>query len=249
MDTTKDAFLDGRLTLEQPAKGYRAGVDPVLLAASVPAREGQSVLELGCGVGAAMFCLATRVPDLSLTGIEVQADYANLCRANATANGVKATIHTADLSAPPAALRGMSFDHVIANPPYFHQARVHPSLNSGKNIAFSGATPLADWLNLAFKRLKPKGWLTLIQDISRLPEVLGALDPRFGSTAVTPLTGRQGRDADRFILQTRKGGLALFNLKAPIALHAGSDHIKDGEDYAPEIAAVLRNGAKFPTRD
>jgi tRNA1Val (adenine37-N6)-methyltransferase len=47
IETTFDAFLGGRITLEQPTKGYRAGVDPVLLAASVPARAGQSVLELG----------------------------------------------------------------------------------------------------------------------------------------------------------------------------------------------------------
>jgi len=43
---TRDEFLGGRLGILQPKKGYRAGVDPVLLAASVPARAGQSVLEL-----------------------------------------------------------------------------------------------------------------------------------------------------------------------------------------------------------
>ena len=52
-DLTRDAFLGGRLYLWQPRTGYRAGVDPVLLAASVPARRGESVLDLGCGVGTA----------------------------------------------------------------------------------------------------------------------------------------------------------------------------------------------------
>ncbi|MFZ2468854.1 MAG: methyltransferase, partial [Parvibaculum sedimenti] len=37
---TDDGFLGGRLQLLQPAKGYRAGIDAVLLAASVPARHG-----------------------------------------------------------------------------------------------------------------------------------------------------------------------------------------------------------------
>ena len=50
-DLTCDDFLGGRLSIWQPRDGYRAGVDPVLLAASVPARAGQSVLELGCGTG------------------------------------------------------------------------------------------------------------------------------------------------------------------------------------------------------
>ena len=51
---TENGYLDGRVRIRQPARGYRAGVDPVLLAASVPARDGQRVLELGCGVGAAL---------------------------------------------------------------------------------------------------------------------------------------------------------------------------------------------------
>ena len=62
--------------------GYRAGVDPVLLAASVPARAGQSVLDLGCGAGVAALCLAARVPGL-LAGLEVQPAYAALARRNA----------------------------------------------------------------------------------------------------------------------------------------------------------------------
>ena len=47
-ELTCDAFLDGRLRLWQPRTGYRAATDPVLLAAFVPARAGQRVLELGC---------------------------------------------------------------------------------------------------------------------------------------------------------------------------------------------------------
>ncbi|PCH69375.1 MAG: methyltransferase, partial [Rhodobacteraceae bacterium] len=59
-DLTWNAFLGGRVQLLQPQSGYRAGVDPVLLAAAVPGRAGQSVLELGCGAGAASLCLAAR---------------------------------------------------------------------------------------------------------------------------------------------------------------------------------------------
>ncbi|WP_348656358.1 methyltransferase, partial [uncultured Sulfitobacter sp.] len=69
---TRDAFLGGKLHLWQPRKGYRAGVDPVLLAATVPAQAGQRVLELGCGVGAVSLCLGARVPGLQLTGVEIQ---------------------------------------------------------------------------------------------------------------------------------------------------------------------------------
>ena len=48
-----DAFLGGRLEIAQPRAGYRAGIDPVLLAAAVPAKAGETVFDLGCGAGVA----------------------------------------------------------------------------------------------------------------------------------------------------------------------------------------------------
>ena len=71
-ELTRDAFLDGRLHLWQPRRGYRAATDPVLLAAFTPAKSGERVLELGCGAGAAALCLAVRVPGLDLHGLELQ---------------------------------------------------------------------------------------------------------------------------------------------------------------------------------
>lgn len=244
-DTTLDAFLGGRLTLEQPRDGYRAGVDPVLLAAAVKASRGQSVLELGCGTGAALLCLGARVEGLHLHGVELQAEYASLCRANAARNALDATIWEADLTTLPADLREMSFDHVIANPPYFHQARTRQSLNTGRDIAFRGPTPIAAWIDAARRRLKPKGWLTMIQKAHRLPEVLQAIDGQMGAITVAPITGRVGRPADRFILRARKGGMTPFVLTSPIVLHDGPDHLRDGEDYRAEIRAVLRDGAEL----
>ena len=95
-----DQFLGGRLTVAQPKTGYRAGVDPVLLAASVPAGRGESVLELGCGVGVASLCLAARVPGLKITGVEIQPDAAILAAQNAQHNGCKLTVITGDIASP-----------------------------------------------------------------------------------------------------------------------------------------------------
>ena len=48
-DITHGHLLDGRVRYAQPAKGFRSGIEPVLLAASIPARAGQRVLEGGTG--------------------------------------------------------------------------------------------------------------------------------------------------------------------------------------------------------
>ncbi|MGL5117305.1 MAG: methyltransferase, partial [Beijerinckiaceae bacterium] len=50
VQTTEDAFLDGRLILTQPAKGHRIGTDALLLAAATDARG--RVCDLGAGIGA-----------------------------------------------------------------------------------------------------------------------------------------------------------------------------------------------------
>jgi tRNA1(Val) A37 N6-methylase TrmN6 len=110
------------LTIWQPRDGYRAATDPVLLAAAVPARPGQSVLDLGCGAGAAVLCLMTRVPGLAAHGLELQPFYAGLARRNAEENALPLVVHEGDLGAMPEALRARDFDHVLANPPFHREA-------------------------------------------------------------------------------------------------------------------------------
>lgn len=245
-DVTQDAFLGGRLQILQPRHGYRAGVDPVLLAASIAARAGQSVLELGCGVGTAALCLGRRVPGLALTGVEVQADYADLARRNAAANDLPVQVITADLRVLPADLRQRRFDHVIMNPPYFDRDTGTAASDPGRDTALGGDTPLAEWLDIGARRLAPKGYLTLIQRIERLPEVLSALQGRLGSVVVLPIAGRTARAPGLFILRARQEGRAPFCLLPALETHIGTAHDGDKDSYTPLVGAILRNGADLP---
>ena len=242
-ELTLNGFLGGRVQLCQPRSGYRAGVDPVLLAASVPAHEGQSVLELGCGCGAAILSLMARVPKLTTTGIELQPAYAELARRNADRNSAKLMVVQADLNALPDDLRQIRFDHVIANPPYFRPGSYSPSVDQGRRIALGEDTPLEDWIDIASRRLAPRAYLHMIQKADRLPDMLAACVGRLGSIEVLPLSPRPGRSAKLVILRARKSGRAAFHLHAPLVLHQGERHVKDGESYSPEVTAVLRDGA------
>lgn len=241
MQLSRDAFLCGRLHLWQPVDGYRAATDAVLLAAACPAQPGQSVLDLGCGVGAASLCLAARVPMLQLSGLEVQPDYAELARRNAAENGMVMQVETGDLAQMPPALR-RSFDHVIANPPYYPKGGTS-SPNAGRATALQvDRVPLAAWVQTAARRLAPRGWLTLICGADGLPEVLAAMGTQLGSASVLPLAPRDGRPALRIILQARKTGKGAFRLLAPFVIHAGPAHDGDRESYTPAANAVLRGG-------
>ncbi|WP_171206062.1 tRNA1(Val) (adenine(37)-N6)-methyltransferase [Ruegeria sp. HKCCA0235A] len=239
-------FLGGRVRLLQPASGYRAGVDPVLLAASVPAKAGQTVLELGCGAGAAILCLSARVPGLQLVGIELQPAYADLARRNSEINGCDLDVIEADLNALPDDLRQRHFDHVIANPPYYRAGAHSPASDTGRSIALGEDTPLIDWITVAAKRLAPRGFLHMIQKADRLPDMLSACEGKLGSIEVLPLSARVGREAELVILSARKGGRAAFLLHAPLILHAGERHEKDGDSYTEAVSAVLRQAAPLP---
>ncbi|WP_319826210.1 tRNA1(Val) (adenine(37)-N6)-methyltransferase [Thalassovita sp.] len=245
-EVTCDDFLGGRVRVWQPRCGYRAGLDPVLLAASVPARAGQSVLELGCGVGVASLCLMQRVAGVRATGLEIQPDYAELARRNAVLNNVAFSVVTGDLRVLPDELRQQQFDHVIANPPYFRREAGTAATDPGRDMALGGNTSLKSWVEVAAKRCRPRGQVTFIQRIERLPELMSAMNEVLGSLEVLPLIPREGRAPQLALIRGRKGGRAEFRLHPGLLVHPGQRHQDGGTDYTPTLQAVLREGAALP---
>ncbi len=248
MTTTTNDYLGGQVRITQPARGYRAGIDAVLLAAATPAKPGQSVLELGCGVGTASLCLAQRVAGISVTGAELQPEMAELARLNARQNGQDMTVYTADLSALPTELRQQSFDHVIANPPYFDREQGFASPDGARETAMGEGIALSSWVKVAAKRLKPRGYASFVHRAERLPDLLAAATGILGSIEVMPLQPRQGRASHLILVRARKEGRAPFRLHSSVILHTGDSHPGDQDHYTSQISAVLRDGAalSFP---
>jgi len=239
IDTTQDALLGGRVVLRQPAAGYRAAVDPVLLAAAVPARPGERVLDLGCGVGAAALALAARLPEVRITGLERDPGLARLFAANIAANAVAGRVEAVagDLLDPPPEIAAGGFDHVMANPPYLAAAHADPPPDPGRRAArLEGAAALADWIAAALAAVRPKGWLTLIHRADRLDHAIAALAGPAGAITVLPLWPRAGAPARRVILRARKG------VRTPAALLPGLV-LHEGEGFTEAAQAILRDAA------
>src|SRR5262245_1281001 len=145
---TDDAFLGGALQVLQPAKGFRSGLDAVLLAAAIAARSGESALEAGLGAGVASLCLARRVSGLTLAGLEADGATAALARGNAQRNALALDVFEGGIENPPEALRQRVFDHVFANPPF---------LEDGEGVGAQGAARAA-------ARMGPQGTLAAFAD-------------------------------------------------------------------------------------
>jgi tRNA1(Val) A37 N6-methylase TrmN6 len=240
---SRDEFLGGQLRLWQPKQGYRAGVDPVLLAASVSAGAGDTVLDLGCGAGVAALCVASRVPGVTATGLEVQPGYADLARRNASENDTELEVVQGDLTRMPDTLKQRQFTHVLANPPYFDRADSTKVSDDGREAGRGEVTPLSDWVEAAAKRCAPKGTVTLIQRAERLPELLTHAARHLGNLEVLPLIPRKGRAARLVLLRGRKGGRAAFRLHDGWVLHEGDSHPGDRENYNAATTCILRLGA------
>lgn len=239
-DITEDSLLGGRVRLRQPARGYRAAIDPVLLAAAVPAREGDRVLDLGCGVGAAALCLLARVPGVSVTGLELQGALARLAAANAELNGLggRFTVIEGDVLAPPPGLAPGGFDRAMLNPPYLAAGTSRPPDDRAHDLATrEAAARLTDWLDAALVLLRPKGSLTVIHRADRLDALLAGLQGKAGEVRVFPLWPASGSPAKRVVVAARK------SVAGPLALSAGLVlHNSDGR-FTRQAEAVLRAAA------
>jgi tRNA1(Val) A37 N6-methylase TrmN6 len=243
---TEDRLLDGRVRLRQPAAGYRAAIDPVFLAAAVPPSGPMSggpraVLDLGCGVGAAALCLLARLTDVTVTGIEVQAELAALASNNALNGWTRRfTVVEGDLAECGVAATRSSpasgFDEVLCNPPHQPAGTAAAPDPAKARATREGALSLDDWAAAALAHLRPKGWATFIHRADRLDDVLAALHGRTGGAIVFPLWPKPRAPARRVLVRVRKGARAPLTLAAGLVLHA-----EDGR-YTDAAQRVLRDG-------
>jgi tRNA1Val (adenine37-N6)-methyltransferase len=234
MEICESWLLGRRVRHDQPRAGHRSGIEPVLLAAAIPARPGQHVLEGGSGAGAALLCLAWRVPGIMGVGVERDPALAELARANARANGFSGlSFRHADLAGP---WPGERFDHALANPPW-HTLSGTASPDAGREAARRAAPGLfALWAASLAARLRLRGTLTLVVAAACLPDCLAAIAAAgCGSPSVLPFWPKPGRPAKLLLLRAIKGGRGPCRVLPGLVLHRG-----DG-GFTDEASAILRD--------
>ncbi|MFN4089657.1 MAG: tRNA1(Val) (adenine(37)-N6)-methyltransferase [Alphaproteobacteria bacterium] len=238
--TTEDGLLGGRVRLRQHGCGYRAGIDPVLLAAAVPAAAGQSVLDAGAGAGAAALCLAARVPGVRLVLLESEPQAAALARENAARSGAdpRPEVWEGDLASPPAEVAGARFDHVMSNPPYMPRSRGTVASARGVAARQEGTLDLGGWVRACCRRTAPRGSVTFVHRADRLDELVAALAAAgAGGVTLLPLWPRRGADAKRILVRASPGSRAPARLLSGLVLHG------DGAAFTSEAQAILRDAA------
>ncbi len=233
---TDDTFLGGRVVVRQPTTGYRAAIDPVLLAAGVQAKAGQRVLDAGCGSGAAMFCLAARISGLKLTGLELQPELAAFAREGVALNSLSqenVRIVEGDISAVPEDFKNV-FDVVVTNPPFGEIGNAPP--NESLCVAhMEGEVDLQSWISACLACLKQKGRFIVIHRGDRLTDVIRALYGRAGDVHIYPIFSKAGAPARRVIVNAGKGRRSPDTVLPGMVVHR-----HDGR-FTEEAERVLRD--------
>lgn len=235
MDTTDGTLLGGRVLYRQPVCGHRTGIEPVFLAAAVPARPGDRVLEAGLGAGAGLLCLAARVPGLLGTGIELDPDMAALARCNLRDNGL---LDWPVLEMDVLMLRTPgAFTHAFANPPW-HDPAGTPSPDRRRLLAKRDAgAGLEGWASALAEAVRPGGTVTLVVPGASAARALRALhDAGCGGLVLAPLWPKHGRDARLAIVRGCRGSRAANRVASGLLLH------RDDGGFTSGAEAVLRDG-------
>ncbi|WP_194258688.1 tRNA1(Val) (adenine(37)-N6)-methyltransferase [Gluconobacter vitians] len=246
------SLLGGRVRYDQFSRGYRTGLEPVLMAASIPARPGETVLEAGCGAGAALLCLSARIPGVHGVGLEADPETIKLAEWNIRNNfgptGLpELQILQAHLPDIPRTLRALTptangrFHHVMANPPW-HSPHGTPSPDTRRRLALSAETTAPEeWIRALTKWVLPGGTLTFVLSAAVADRACQTLlENGCGSIQFYPFWARQGREAKLVLVRAVHGGRGIFRLRAGLVLHEA------GGRFTVAAERVLRDGEALP---
>ena len=250
-DRSVDAFLGGLVTLVQPRRGHRAGLDAALLQALVPPTTSGHAVDLGAGVGTVAFCAAARAGALTVAGVERDAELVS-CAVQAltlpdnAAFAGRVRLLQGDVAAPRGEREGLgladaSADWVLMNPPFDLPGRVRASednLRRSAHVAEPGG--LAAWCRTAAGLAKPGGLLGMIHRTEALPEIIEALGGRFGDIRLVPVHPFAGEPAIRILVRARRGSRGGMQILPGIDLH------QEGGSWTPFAGSVLRGEASIP---
>ena len=242
-ELTRDELKRFGLTLQQPKRGYRFTLDPLLLCDFSNACAEREIVDLGTGSGVMALVLARMAPQARVTAFEQDGITAGLARENALLNGLgeRVTVLHEDVLQVRRQLPVSCADLVVSNPPYRKQGRGRLNPDPGKLAARHETTAgLADFLAAAKYLVRPGGRICMVYHPHRLPEFMAEAERlKLSVTRLRMVHGMPGAEAKVFLAELAKGrrNVAL-QVPAPLVVRS------DGENYTDEVRGILHGTEK-----
>jgi len=215
---------DKRLKIIQAKDSYRFSVDSILLLNFIRLKNYENIIDLGTGSGIIPLLLFGKKKGLSIYGVEIQKDLADMARRsvelNKLQNGI--TIIQEDFRNLKNNFKNQQFDVVVSNPPYISmgQGKINPSIN--KAIARHEIKgDLEDMISVSNYLLKNKGRIYLIYRSAKLIKLVITLK-RYGiePKVIKLIHPRPGENANLVLLEGIKSGKEELKIEDPIFLYS-----------------------------
>lgn len=249
---SRDARRQFPAGLLQPEGCARFSMDALLLAAFVarslytlsPAGRAP-VLELGCGVGAALLAVALLEENVRALGVEHSPKLAQAAEENIRRLGLTDRLQVLCGTLPareclrrcrewlaeqPSGQQGSAL--ILANPPYWTEGRTSPHALVETARRDTGTT-LDDFCRSAAALTRHKGYFCCIYDARLLPRLFEACTRHhLGIRRLLPVHPRKGQPAGRIILEARKGAAHDLHMEEALYLHPSAQ--EGGLRWTPE---------------
>jgi FkbM family methyltransferase len=230
MELTEDSILNGKIKLFQPQNGYRAALDPIILASFIRLTPSQRVLDVGCGVGTISMILKRNENTAEITALDMDKEMCQICEQNASTNGLAVEVLNTGIENYALSKEG-AFDHVVTNPPFFEEKSSR--ISDSKKLANFETISLVEWISLCLNNLKNKGIFSIIHRVSRLEEILSTLKGRAGAVKITPIFPKSDREANRIVVQAKKSSKSETTILPGIIVH------QENGSYSENLRKIL----------
>ena len=230
-----DLQRNGYCIIQDPDR-FCFGMDAVLLSGFATAKDGARVLDLGTGTGIIPILLAAKTKAAHLTGLEVQADSADMAGRSVALNGLeeKINIVTGDIKGADKLFHAASFDVITCNPPYMIGAHGLKNPEDAKAIArHEILCTLEDVISQAAKLLVPGGRFFLVHRPFRLAEIIVTLTKyRLEPKRMRLVYPFADKDPNMVLLEAVRGGRPRMTVEKPLIVY------REPGVYMPEIYEV-----------
>lgn len=165
---------NGYFIIQDPQR-FCFGMDAVLLSGFVQVREAETVLDLGTGTGIIPILLEAKTEGAHFTGLEIQAESADMARRSVLYNHLeeKISIVIGDIKDASNRFGASSFDVVTTNPPYMIGQHGLTNTDHAKAVArHEILCSLEDVLRESARLLKPGGRFYMVHRPFRLAEIM-----------------------------------------------------------------------------
>lgn len=170
-----DLQLNGLEIIQDPGR-FCFGIDAVMLSEFAKVKENETVLDLGTGTGILPILLSAKTKGKHFTGLEIQAESADMARRSVEHNGLteRIGIVQGDIKEAAGILGPAFFDVIVTNPPYMLNQHGLKNPGDAKAIARHEILCTLDDILRESKKLLAdgKGRFYMIHKPFRLTEIL-----------------------------------------------------------------------------